>query len=207
MANAHYAFLINFELLMIAAFENYLRSQADLSQDDINRITGLAVQRKLRRNEFLLHEGDICRNKIFIAGGMLRTYGLTPDGSEHILQFAPENTWTLDVESYDREVPAHTNIVAVEPSEVLLWAKADFTKLVDDMPQLRSFSQQLISRNIYSSRHRLLTTLGGTPEQKYEDFVRNSPGLLSRLPLWMIASYLGISLKTLTRIRHAQLER
>jgi CRP/FNR family transcriptional regulator len=192
---------------MIAAFENYLRLQTDLSQDDISRISTLAVTRKLRRNEFLLREGDICRHKIFIASGILRLYGLAPDGSEHILQFAPESSWTLDVESYDREVPAHTNIVAVEPSEVLLWPKADFTKLVDEIPQLKNFSQQLISRNIYNSRQRLLTTLGGTPEQKYEDFVQNSPGLLSRLPLWMIASYLGISLKTLTRIRHAQLQR
>jgi len=192
---------------MIASFEKYLRLQTDLNQDDINRIIGLAVQRKLRRNEFLLREGDICRHKIFIASGMLRLYGLAPDGSEHILQFAPESSWTLDVESYDREVPAHTNIVAVEPSELLLWPKADFTRLLDDIPQLKNFSQQLISRNIYNSRQRLLTTLGGTPEQKYEDFVQNSPGLLPRLPLWMIASYLGISLKTLTRIRHAQLQR
>ena len=192
---------------MIASFETYLRLQTDLNQDDINRIIGLAVQRKLRRNEFLLREGDICRHKIFIASGMLRLYGLAPDGSEHILQFAPESSWTLDVESYDREVPAHTNIVAVEPSELLLWPKADFTRLLDDIPQLKNFSQQLISRNIYNSRQRLLTTLGGTPEQKYEDFVQNSPGLLPRLPLWMIASYLGISLKTLTRIRHAQLQR
>ena len=192
---------------MIAAFENYLRLQTDLSQDDINHITGLAVQRKLRRNEFLLREGDICRHKIFITNGMLRLYGLAADGSEHILQFAPENTWTLDVESYDREIPAHTNIVAVEPSELLLWPKADFNKLLDNIPQLKNLSQLLISRNIYNTRQRLLTTLGGTPEQKYEDFVQNSPGLLPRLPLWMIASYLGISLKTLTRIRHAQLQR
>lgn len=192
---------------MITAFENYLRSQTDLNQDDINHITGLAVQRKLRRNEFLLREGEICRHKIFISSGMLRSYGLAPDGSEHILHFAPESSWTLDVESYDRETPAHTNIVAVEPSEVLLWPKADFNRLLDDIPQLKNLSQLLISRNIYNSRQRLLTTLGGTPEQKYEDFVRNSPGLLPRLPLWMIASYLGISLKTLTRIRHAQLQR
>lgn len=192
---------------MIAAFENYLRSQTDISQEDINHITGLAVQRKLRRNEFLLREGDICRNKIFVANGMLRTYGLMPDGSEHILQFAPENSWTLDVESYDRQVPAKSNIAAVEPSEVLLWAKTDFARLVDEIPALKNFSQQLISRNIYNSRQRLLTTLGGTPEQRYEDFIQSYPGLLPRLPLWMIASYLGISLKTLTRMRHAQLLR
>jgi CRP/FNR family transcriptional regulator len=192
---------------MIPAFENYLRLRTDLSQEDICRVSTLAVTRKLRRNEFLLREGDVCRHKVFIVSGILRVYGMTPDGGEHILQFSPENSWTLDVESYDRQEPAHSNISAVEPSEVLLWAKADFDRLLSEVPQLKSLAEQLISRNIYNSRQRLLTTLGGTPEQKYEDFVQNFPQLLPRLPLRMIASYLGISLKTLTRIRHAQLQR
>ncbi|HVX52595.1 MAG TPA: hypothetical protein VHB48_20715, partial [Chitinophagaceae bacterium] len=124
-----------------------------------------------------------------------------------ILQFAPEHSWTLDVESYDRQTPAQSNIAAIEPSEVLLWTKADFEKLLAGMPKLKNFAQQLISSNIYRSRQRLLTALGATPEEKYEEFVGMYPNLLLRLPLRMIASYLGISLKTLTRIRHAQVQR
>jgi CRP-like cAMP-binding protein len=132
---------------------------------------------------------------------------MTPDGGEHILQFSPENTWTLDAESYDRQAPSHYNISAVESSELLLWTKDDFNRLLAEVPRLKNFAEQLISRNIYSGRQRLLTTLSATPEEKYEDFVRNSPELLSRLPLRMIAAYLGISLKTLNRVRHAQLLR
>lgn len=192
---------------MTTTFENYLRLQTDLSEDDIHRISALASTRKLRRNEFLLREGEICRHKVFIVSGLLRTFGITPDGSEHILQFSPENTWTLDAESYDRQTPSRYHINAVEPSELLLWAKADFNMLLADIPRLKNFAEQLISRNIHSGRQRLLTTLSGTPEQKYEDFVQNFPGMLSRLPLRMIAAYLGVSLKTLTRIRHAQLQR
>ena len=192
---------------MSIAFENYLCSQTDLSETDICRISALAIPRKLRRNEFLLREGEVCRHKIFIVSGLLRSFGMTPDGSEHILQFSPENTWTLDVESYDRQEPSHYNISTVEPSELLLWHKTDFERLLAEIPQLKSFAGQLISRNIYNSRQRLLTALSGTPEEKYEDFVKNSPGLLSRLPLRMIASYLGVSLKTLNRVRQAQLLR
>jgi CRP-like cAMP-binding protein len=149
----------------------------------------------------------VCRHKIFIVKGLLRTYGTVADGSEHVLQFAPEDSWTLDVESYDKQVPALLNIAAIEPSEVLLWTKADFEHLLAELPQLKSLSQQLISKNIYNSRQRLLTALGSTPEEKYEEFLRSYPGLLPRLPLHMIASYLGISLKTLTRLRHSQANR
>lgn len=191
---------------MIAEFETYLRANTSMNDEDIELICSLAVERTLRRNELLLQQGQVCRHKIFIANGLLRTYDIAADGSERILQFSPENSWTLDVESYDRQTPALYNIAAVESSAVLLWKKPDFDGLVANLAEMKTHTQQLISRNIYLSRQRLSTALGG-PEEKYEDFVRNYPHLLLRVPLRMIASYLGISLKTLTRIRHAQLHR
>jgi len=192
---------------MVDEFKDFLRSQTDLSEGDIERICSLAIPRKLRRNEFLLQQGEICRHKVFILKGMLRTFAMTADGNEHILQFSTEENWTLDVESYDRQIPSQCNITAVEPSEVFLWAKADFTNLLATIPLLKHYADQLIARNIYLSRQRLLTVLSASPEEKYEDFVNMYPGLLLRLPLRMIAAYLGISLKTLNRVRHAQLLR
>ncbi|WDF55735.1 Crp/Fnr family transcriptional regulator [Mucilaginibacter sp. KACC 22063] len=186
-------------------FENYLKSLTDLSDAEVARISALAKERKLRKNEFLLREGEICRHKTFVLKGMLRNFGTAPDGSEHILQFSPELTWTLDAESYDNLSPARYSICAVEPTEVLQWTKNDFNTLLIESPKLKSLSEKIISRNIYNSRQRLLTALSATPEEKYEDFIKQHPGMLSRLPLKMIAAYLGISLKTLTRIRHAQL--
>ena len=192
---------------MIIEFESYLRSHAKFSEDDLKRISSLAESRMLHRNDFLLLEGEICRHKTFIVKGMLRVFGTRADGSEHILLFSPEHTWTLDAESYDKQIPSRCNIAAVEESEILMWTKSDFDKLLADIPLLKSFSEQLISRAIHNSRQRLLSALSATPEEKYNDFIRDSPALMKRLPLRMIAAYLGISLKTLTRIRHAQLHR
>jgi CRP/FNR family transcriptional regulator len=191
---------------MLTEFEIYLRTHG-LPEEAIGRISGLAVSRTLRRNEFLFRTGEVCRYKVFILNGMLRTFSITADGNEHILQFSPEHSWTLDVESYDKQVPSKVNINAVEASEILLWHKADFDTLLAEVAELKIYADQLISRNIHYSRDRILTALGGTPEEKYEDFISKFPGLLSRLPLRMIASYLGISLKTLNRVRHAQLQR
>ncbi|OKS86411.1 Crp/Fnr family transcriptional regulator [Mucilaginibacter polytrichastri] len=191
---------------MLTEFEAYLQMHG-LPGEAIHRISGLATRRTLRRNEFLFRTGEICRHKVFVLKGLLRTYNTTPDGNEHILQFSPEHSWTLDVESYDRQVPSLAGIGAIEHSELLLWHKPDFNTLLAEVPQLKIFADQLIARNVHQSRHRILTALSATPEEKYEDFVRTFPGLLSRLPLRMIASYLGISLKTLNRVRHAQLQR
>ncbi|AYL98505.1 Crp/Fnr family transcriptional regulator [Mucilaginibacter celer] len=191
---------------MKEAFENYLNQYTQLSDEEMRQILDLATTRKLKRNEALLSAGQICRHKIFVLSGMLRNYAVKEDGSEHILQFSPESSWTLDVESYDSQQPAKYNIAAIEPTEVLLWNKADFDGLIAGLPQFKQHSQQLISRNIYNSRQRILTALSGSPEEKYEDFVKTYPTLLSRLPLRMIAAYLGVSIKTLTRLRHNQLQ-
>ena len=192
---------------MLQQFETYLRTKTDLPLETIGRICSLAVQRNLKRNEFLLTAGEICRCKTFVASGMLRTYSISADGSEHILQFSPENSWTLDPESYDNNIPSLVNIAAVEHTSILCWQRADFLSLLAEIPQFKIFSEKIISQNIYYSRQRILKAISSTPEEKYEDFVREFPGYLSRLPLRMMAAYLGISLKTLTRIRHAQLVR
>jgi CRP/FNR family transcriptional regulator len=192
---------------MTTGFETYLRTKTSLSDAEIELTVSTAKLRSLHRNELLLQQGQICRHKTFIVKGLLRTFGTGTDGSEHILIFSPENSWTLDAESYHLQSPSQFNIAAVERSEILQWTKPDFDRLLTNVPALNSFSQHLISSNNYSSRHRLFTALSATPEEKYENFVRTFPDLLPRLPLHLIASYLGISLKTLTRIRHAQLHR
>lgn len=182
----------------------YLRAHTNVTNEEIEKVQSLAVTRTLRRNEFLLREGEVCRHKIFVSKGLLRTFGTAADGSEHILYFAPEHNWTLDAESYDSHQPAKFNIAAVEQSEVLLWVKHDFDHLLATVPELRHFSERLVMRSGHMGRHRLLAALSATPEEKYQDFIQSYPDLLPRLPLHMIAAYLGVSLKTLTRIRHAQ---
>ena len=192
---------------MHAEFEAYLHTHGNLTLETVRKISSFAVPHILRRNENIFNAGEISKHKIFVVSGMLRTFSLSPEGSEHILQFSPEHTWTLDVESYDKQIPSRVNIGAVENSQVLCWQKTDFSELLSSIPAFKSFADQLISQNIYYNRQRILTTLSGTPEEKYDDFVQTFPSYLSRLPLHMIAAYLGISLKTLTRIRHAQIQR
>ncbi|HWV70936.1 MAG TPA: Crp/Fnr family transcriptional regulator [Pseudosphingobacterium sp.] len=192
---------------MLTEFEKYLAAQDCLTNEAIRRISSLAIPRTLRRNEFILRTGEICRHKIFIVKGLLRTFNTTVEGNEHILQFSPELTWTLDVESYDQQVPSRFSIDAIETSNILLWHRNDFNRLLAEIPAFKQLADQIIVRNVYRSRQRMLTILSATPEEKYADFIQSHPNFRSRLPLRMIAAYLGISLKTLTRIRHAQLQR
>jgi CRP-like cAMP-binding protein len=196
-------FLI-FERNMTTAFDTYLRTHTSLNDAEIEQIVSVARPMSLQRNEALLLQGQVCRHKAFIIKGLLRIYGIGADGSEYNLCFAPENNWAVEGESYHLQTASQFTIAAVERSELLLWTKPDFDRLLKAIPELTILSEQLVIRSNFSNRQRLFATLSSTPEEKYEEFVRTYPDLLSRLPLHMIAAYLGISLKTLTRIRHAQ---
>ena len=191
---------------MNIALRSYLQRHADLSENDITAIDQLAESRSLRRGENILNSGEVCRHKVFVVRGLLRTYGTAENGNEFIVQFSAEENWTLDAESYDKEIPSKVSIGAIEPSEVLLWTKANFESLRYSLPGLRVLAEKVIARNVYHSRQRILMSISATPEEKYNEFVKMFPEFLSRLPLHSIAAYLGISLKTLTRIRHAQLQ-
>lgn len=192
---------------MIEQLKAYYRENTTLTEGDLERICSLATPRVLQRNELLLQQGQVCRLKIFVVKGLLRLYGITEDGSERILQFSPEHSWTTESESYFKQTPSVYNIAAVEKSEVITWTHADFEQLMADIPELTGLGQRLVAQVAQSGRQRIYTMLSATPEEMYDEFIRAYPDLPARLPLHMIAGYLGISVKTLTRIRHAQLHR
>ena len=190
---------------MFPEFESYIKEQANLSDDDIELMRATAVEKTLRRKEVLVREGEVCRYKIFVTKGLLRAYTTREEGSEHIVHFSPENSWFTDPESFANSTPTSYTIDALEHSEVILWTKNDLRYLVDNIPGLKAYFDKLIYRGGNSLRNRLLTAIGSTAEEKYEEFKRNHSDIHSRVPLHMVASYLGVTRETLSRIRRSYL--
>ncbi|QKJ29968.1 Crp/Fnr family transcriptional regulator [Mucilaginibacter mali] len=191
---------------MFSAFEDYINSQIRVSSSELELICGKAIKQRIRRKHFLLQAGEVCRHKVFVLSGMLRMYSIKADGSEHIMQFSPENNWCTDPESLNDGIPSKYNIDALEDSEVLLWTKSDFSLLWEEIPQLRALTEKLITNNLHASRQRILTAISATAEEKYDDFIQTQADVFARVPLHMVASYLGVSRETLSRIRHAQVK-
>jgi len=190
---------------MKVAIEQYLSTHTKLSETEIASICSLAKTQQLRRNEPLLAAGEVSRYKVFVQSGLLKVYTLSADSNETIFYFLQEQTWTsLDITSYKKQSPSSFYIAAIEPTELLVWDKRVFERLLSELPELKNYADQVGGQKVYLNQQRLMTALTGSPEEKYEQFKCDHPQLLLRLPLHMIAAYLGISVKTLTRIRHAQ---
>ncbi|MVT09107.1 Crp/Fnr family transcriptional regulator [Chitinophaga tropicalis] len=191
---------------MFEAFENYMMSRADLTKDQLKYICSLATMKKLRRRHLLLKEGEVCQYKIFVSKGLLYTYRRKDDGTEYIMRFAPEDTWTIDHESYNNQTPSVYNIEALEDSEVMLWRRDEFEELATAIPTFKGLSDQLKANSLDISQQRILKNISYTSEEKYEDFITSYPDIFRRVPLHMVASFLGVSRETLSRIRHARLK-
>jgi CRP/FNR family transcriptional regulator len=197
-----------FYLNMYTELKSFLTERGvALSDTDFSLITAAATVQIIRKKELLLKAGEICRFKIFIKSGFLRTYRIDEGGEEHILQFSGPLSWTTEGESYANVLPSAYYIEALEDSELLIWTRDNFDQLLCTIPALKSFSEQLIFSNLHASRNRLYQAISLRPEEKYNDFLNNHPDILQRVPLRMVASYLGLSLKTLTRVRQAQLQK
>lgn len=191
---------------MFENFERFILTQVALTPDDLQFIRSLSTTKKIRRRQFLLREGEVARYKIFVCKGLLRTFSRAADGTEYTMRFAAENVWTTDHESYYHQIPAKFNIDAIEDTTVILWTKENFIELVAAIPALNTYVSDVMAGSINAIQGRVLGNISYTNEEKYQDFIDTFPDVFNRVPLHMVASYLGISRETLTRIRHAQLK-
>ena len=189
---------------MFANFEAHMTSLVPFTEDELKHIRSLSITRTVRRRQFLLSEGEVCRYKIFVSKGLIRNYVIREEGTEHILRFTAENGWTTDPESYESHTPSKHNIDALEDTEVLLWTHENLQGLVAAIPSLKTFLEKLKSIALHDVYNRIAMHVSYTAEEKYQAFITSMPDVFSRVPLHMVASYLGVSRKTLTRIRHGE---
>jgi len=186
---------------MFDHFERFLREKITISDQDMELVRSVTVEKRLRKKQYLLQEGEVCRQNCFIINGCLRMYRVAEDGTEHMLRFAIENWWMSDRESMTTGRASHNNIDALEDSDLLLWTKPSFDMLTEEIPAFHDYIDDLLAKSFNASQQRIYINISATAEEKYLAFIRSSPLLFNRIPLHMIASYLGVSSKTLSRIR------
>lgn len=157
--------------------------------------------KKLRKKQYLLQEGEICKHHAFVVKGCLRMFRVDARGQEHIFQFAIENWWTGDRESLISGRPSKYNIEALEDSELLLINPGAMEELQLKSPAVSAMVQDLQQKNVIATQNRIHASISYTAEEKYLDFLKTYPDIFQRVPQQMIASYLGITRETLSRIR------
>ena len=192
---------------MFDVFFTHVNEKVQLTPAEQEVLKTFFSPKKLRKKQYLLQEGDVCRYMAFVEKGLLRSYNVDDKGNEHMLQFAWEGWWISDTYSFLAEEPAAYNIDAIEDAELLLLSLAHFEAMTLQVPKMERYFRILFQNNIISKEKRLLSSITYSAEDKYLHLLASRPELIQRIPQHLIASYLGITPETLSRIRKNLLHR
>lgn len=182
---------------LITYFEKYL----PLGAEEVSFLESVIKERKVRRRQFILQEGDVCKVNSFVVEGCLKMYMVDENGKEHNLQFAVENWWIGDISSFHSEQPSKLYIEAIENSVVLQIKKEDQLKLFVDFPKFNRIFRVFTENALISFQRRVLQNISSTAEERYLDFRERHPYFFNRISNVQIASYLGVTPEFLSTIR------
>jgi len=158
-------------------------------------------ERKVKKRQFILQEGEICKHNTYVLEGCFRMYFVDPNGKEHNLQFAIENWWIGDLGSFHSNSPSKLNVEAIENSIILQANKEDQLKLFTDYPKFNQIFRVLSENAMVGLQKRVLQNISSTAEERYLDFLKRYPQLFNRISNVQIASYLGVTPEFLSAVR------
>lgn len=188
---------------LIDYFERYI----PLEDVEKELVTQYFKPRLYRKHQFVLQEGDVCKWFNFVVKGCLRTYKIDEKGTMHILQFASENWWANDNESFHNQTPSPLNIDALEETMILQITRDDLTSLYKKSRKFNLIFRVLLEKAYATLQNRLLINISCSAQEKYLFFIKTYPHLVEKLPQTQIAAFLGITPEFLSKLKAEMLKK
>lgn len=182
-------------------FQNYLINNLSLTENDLKGMLDKCTIKSYKKNDFLLRANEYCPYTFFVEKGLLRQYSIDDKGKEHIVQFAPENWFISDRASSYFKQPSSFFIQAIEDTTVALVTDELIALLENELPEFAAFNHKLLHNHILHLQNRINSLLSASAESRYLDFINMYPDIQLRVPQIMVASFLGITPESLSRVR------
>jgi len=186
---------------MLTNFFDKLSKNITLTEADKTIFRQHVIVKKIRKRQYLLQEGEICKSVAFVNQGMLRSYLVDEKNNERIIQFAPEGWFISDLYSFITNDFSNLNIDAIENSELVLVSQAAHAHLENVIPGFFKFNYMQYRGAYIALQKRLTNMFTLSAEEKYLKLLNIYPDIMQRVPQHMIASYLGLKPETLSRVR------
>ncbi|MGN7890005.1 Crp/Fnr family transcriptional regulator [Dyadobacter endophyticus] len=184
---------------LISYINRYSGVPLNAQEEDL--IRRMFFFKRLKKRQYFLQQGEVCGHFCFIVSGAMRQYSIDEKGAEHVIQLGIENWWMGDRESIVTLTPSKYNIDAWENCQLLTISHADTISLLDQIPSVRKMLQIMEEKNSIANQKRLNSTISLAADSRYAEFVKEYPNFMQRFPQHIIASYLGITKETLSRVR------
>lgn len=187
--------------MMYDLFFRKFNEMVPLSEEESETIRKHLTPKKLRKKQYLLQEGDVSKFIAFVEKGALRSYSIDEKGGEHIIQFALEGWLISDLASFHTGQPSTYTIDALEDCELVLISRAANEELLQTLPRYETWLRLQLTGAYISLQKRLTSVFSLTLEERYSSLIQTYPDIVQRVPQHMIASYMGLTPETLSRVR------
>lgn len=181
--------------------KTFLTSNLNIDEAEISSLVESCTTKKVKKDQFILRENEACKHTFFVEKGLLRQFSIDDKGKEHVLSFAPENWLVTDRESSYFNQPSKYFIEALEDSVVAVIDEEFIQLLSEKIADFTDFNNRLLHNHIRHLQNRINLLLSASAEERYLQFIAMYPDILLRVPQTMVASYLGITPESLSRVR------
>jgi CRP-like cAMP-binding protein len=188
--------------LLLANFAKHI----SLSKEEEEYVVSLFEYKVITSKDFLLKQGEICKQSAFVIKGCLRGYTIDSNGFEHVLSFAPKDWWIGDMYSLLSQKPGNLNIEAMVDTEVVLLSKINQDMLYEKVPKFERFFRIIIEKSLVAFQQRLNDNLSLTAQERYMKFCKTYPQLINDIPQKQIAAYIGVTPEFLSKLRAKQVK-
>ena len=186
---------------MFADLITHIQKFAPLTQEEQEQVVSYLKYEYVNKKQHLFSEGDVCHAQYFVVEGCLRMYFVKDSGVEQIVQFGIDNWWISDYTSFSTQKPSQFYIQAVQSSKVIVLTQQKQDEMLDKVPKMERYFRILSQNALVAMQRRMVGSLSQNAEEKYHKLVSTYPDIVQRVPQHMIASYLGITPETVSRIR------
>ena len=183
------------------AILQHIERFVSLNEEEKNAFAEIVEERIVKRKSFIVQPGFVCKHQTHIVRGALRSYFITPDGSEHTIAIAIDDWWISDFYSYTSQTPASLYVEALEDSVIQQISYDNVEGICDAYPRFERFFRLVAQKAFAYSQRRALSNIGKTAEERYLEYAEMYPQIIQRIPQYIIASYLGMSPEFLSKIR------
>ncbi|WP_261511646.1 Crp/Fnr family transcriptional regulator [Chryseobacterium paludis] len=173
-----------------------------LTPEEILIFKSFWTEKTLEKGDYLLRNGDVCRYDNYVVSGLLKAFYINSEnGNEEILYFSIDDWWATDLDSFSRQKASIYNIQALEKTILLQINYHSFQKLLVKIPQLERYFRLILEGYLVALQKRIIYNNIYDAEHRYFDFLETYPNIASKVPQYLIASYLGISAEFISRLR------
>ncbi|ASE61460.1 Crp/Fnr family transcriptional regulator [Chryseobacterium indologenes] len=180
--------------------QTHIREIISISDDELEMIQNLFDKKKFRKRQFLIQENHPVNEIYLIEKGIVKSSTIDSTGKEHILQFGAPHWWISDFAAFFKQEISSLAVDCIEDSEVYAISYENLNALCLQLPAMEHFFRIKSNFGYVALQQRILSLMSKTAKERYEDFVKQYPGFMDHLPKQLIASYLGVSRETLSRL-------